>query len=58
MAYNSGECQSGSEDVDGLREVLDDVAPDEADDSEENDDDPGQVFGASLTVKVLKQTKN
>jgi len=34
--------------------VLDDVAPDEADDAEENDDDAGQIFGAGLTVEILQ----
>ena len=53
-AYDGGEAQAGSKNVDRLRELLDDVAPDEADDPEEDDDDAGEVFGAGLTDEVLK----
>ena len=52
--YDGCENQASSENVDGLRELLDDVAPDEADDPEEDDDDAGEVFGAGLTDEVLK----
>ena len=53
-AYDGGEAQAGSKNVDRLRELLDDVAPDEANDPEEDDDDAGEVFGAGLTDEVLK----
>ena len=52
--YDGGQHKSGSKDVDGLRELLDDVPPDETHDPEENDDDPGQVLGSGLAVEVLE----
>jgi hypothetical protein len=39
--YNRSEDESCPQDVDGLWEVLDDVAPHQTDDAKQDDDDPG-----------------
>ena len=56
--YNGGQKKTGSENVDCLWEMLNDVAPDETDDPEENDNDPGEVLGPCLTVKILQKQKS
>ena len=53
-SYDGGECKSCPEDEDRLRELLDDVAPDESDGAEQDHDDAGEILGTGLTVKVLK----
>jgi hypothetical protein len=35
--------------------MLNDVTPDETDDPEEDDNDPGEVLGTRLTVEILQQ---
>jgi hypothetical protein len=55
LTHHCGEHESGAQDVDGLRELLDDVAPHEAYGAEQHHDVPRQVLGASLTVKVLNE---
>ena len=51
--HENGEDESSAEDVDGLRELLDHVAPHQAHRAEQHHDHPGQRLRTVLAVKVL-----
>ncbi len=53
-SYQCCECQPRAEDVDCLRELLDDVSPHDAHEAEQDHNHPGELLGAGLTLKVLK----
>ena len=58
ISHQRCEDEACCQDVDGLRELLDDVSPDEPDHAEQHHDDAAEVLGAGLAVKVLERTRN
>ena len=52
--HENGEDESRAEDVDGLRELLDHVAPHQAHRAEQHHDHAGQGLRTVLAVKVLR----
>ena len=52
--HQRGQGQSRGQNVDGLRELLQDPAPDESHGPEQDHDHAGQVLGALLAVEVLR----